>query len=77
MTLHHQLGISYNTAWRMRHKLTQVIMERDSEYPLVGSVQFDDVYLGRERSSGRRGLRPTRPLSWPPSRPTRRATRCT
>ena len=30
MTLHRQLGISYNAAWRMRHKLMQVMMERDN-----------------------------------------------
>ncbi len=29
MKLHRHLGISYNAAWRMKHKLMQVIMERD------------------------------------------------
>ena len=33
MTLHRQLGISYNAAWRMRHKLMQVMMERDRAHP--------------------------------------------
>ena len=32
-TLHRQLGLSYNAAWRMRHKLMQVMMERDREPP--------------------------------------------
>ena len=31
--LHRQLGISYNAAWRMRHKLMQVMMERDRAHP--------------------------------------------
>ena len=55
MTLHRQLGISYNAAWRMRHKLMQVMMERDREHPLGGSVQLDDAYLGGQRSGGKRG----------------------
>ncbi len=55
MTLHRQLGISCNAAWRMRHKLMQVMMERDREHPLGRSVQLDDVYLRGERSRGKRG----------------------
>ena len=51
MKLHRQLGISYNAAWRMRHKLMQVMMERDREHPLGGFVQLDDAYLG----GGKRG----------------------
>ena len=31
MALHRQLGISYNAAWRMKHKLMQAMMERDHE----------------------------------------------
>ena len=34
MKLHRHLGISYNAAWRIRHKLMQVMMERDREHPL-------------------------------------------
>ena len=55
MKLHRQLGISYNAAWRMRHKLMQVMMERDREHPLGGIVELDDAYLGGERSGGKRG----------------------
>ena len=53
--LHRHLGISYNAAWRIRHKLMQVMMERDREHPLGGSIQLDDAYLGGERSGGKRG----------------------
>ena len=55
MKLHRQLGISYNAAWRMRHKLMQVMMERDRAHPLGGIVELDDAYLGGERSGGKRG----------------------
>ena len=33
----------------------QVMMERDREHPLGGSIQLDDAYLGGERSGGKRG----------------------
>ena len=55
MNLHRQLAISYNAAWRMKHKLMQVMMERDNSWPLTGHVQVDDAYWGGERHGGRRG----------------------
>ena len=55
MKLHRQLGISYKAAWRMRHKLMQVRMERDREHVLGGFIQLDDAYLGGERSGSMRG----------------------
>ena len=77
MKLHRLLGISYNAAWRMRHKLMQVMMERDRTHPLAGLVQLDDAYLGASEAGASAGAaRRTRPLSWPPSRPTMRDTRC-
>ena len=39
----------------MRHKLMQVMMERDRDHPLGGFVELDDAYLGGERSGGKRG----------------------
>ena len=58
MKLHRHLGISYNAAWRRRHKLMQVMMERDREHPLSGSIELDDAYFGGERSGGKRGPGP-------------------
>ncbi len=55
LNLHRQLGISYNAAWRMKHKLMQVMMERDNSWLLTGHVQVDDAYWGGERHGGRRG----------------------
>ena len=55
MKLHRHLGISYNTAWRLRHKLMQVMMERNCAHLLDGRVELDDAYLGGERSGGKRG----------------------
>lgn len=55
LNLHRQLGISYNAAWRMKHKLMQVMMQRDNSWLLSGHVQLDDAYWGGERHGGRRG----------------------
>ncbi len=55
MTLHRQLGISCNAAWRMRHAALQEMMERDREHVLGGFIQLDDACLGGERSGGKRG----------------------
>ena len=38
--LHRHLGVSYNAAWRMRHKLMQVMMERDREFPVARGFAF-------------------------------------
>ena len=37
------LGISYRAAFRMRHKLMKVMMERDRQFPLTGWVELDDA----------------------------------
>ncbi len=55
MEMMRQLGISYNAAWRMRHKLMQVMYERDEGRKLKGNIELDDSYLGGERSGARRG----------------------
>lgn len=55
MELHRHLGISYNAAWRMKHKLMQVMLERDNDQRLSGYIELDDAYLGGERSGGKVG----------------------
>lgn len=55
MDLKRQLGVSYNTAWLLKHKLMQTMRERDDSQPLRGIVEVDDAYLGGETSGGKRG----------------------
>ena len=55
MDLKRQLGVSYNTAWMVKHKLMQAMRERDDSRPLQGTVERDDAYLGREARGGKRG----------------------
>ena len=55
LALKRQTGVSYNTAWSMKHKIMQVMKERDDSKPLSGIIQLDDVYWGGERRGGKRG----------------------
>jgi len=50
-----RLGVTQTTAWVVKHKLAQVMMERNAGKPLTGRVEIDDAYLGGERSGGKRG----------------------
>jgi len=44
------LGVSYKAAWRIKHKLMQVMDERESDRVLGERVELDDAYLGGVRS---------------------------
>jgi transposase-like protein len=55
LNLARQLGVSYNTAWSLKHKLMQVMLERERQQPLSGRIELDDVYWGGERRGGKRG----------------------
>ncbi|AKS23120.1 MAG: Transposase [Leptospirillum sp. Group II 'C75'] len=55
LELKRQLGVCYNTAWLLKHKVLQVMKERDDALPLSGPVQIDDAYWGGERRGGKRG----------------------
>ena len=55
LELKRRLGVSYNTAWKVHHKLAQVMMDRDRLKLLDGRVEMDDAYLGGERNGGKRG----------------------
>jgi hypothetical protein len=45
-----RLGVTQTTAWTMKHKLAQVMLERNGAKRLNGDVQMDDAYLGGARS---------------------------
>ena len=55
LELKRQLGVNYVTAWSIKHKLMQVMKERDDSRPLAGIIQMDDAYWGGERRGGKRG----------------------
>ena len=43
------------TVWKMKHKLKQVMLERDATKRLTGPVEIDEACLGGLRSGGKRG----------------------
>ena len=54
LELKRHLGVRYKTAWLMKHKLLQVMVEREDSRQLDGRVEIDDAYLGGE-APGKRG----------------------
>jgi len=40
---------------KIKHKLKQVMLERDATKQLTGRVELDDAYVGGERSGGKQG----------------------
>jgi ribosomal protein L37AE/L43A len=55
LALKRQLGVAYKTAWLIKHKLMDVMADRESRRVLTGRVEIDDAYLGGERSGGKVG----------------------
>jgi len=46
LSLKRHLGVSYRTAWRIKHKLLETMAERESRRVLTGMVLADDANLG-------------------------------
>mgnify|MGYP001180644419 FL=1 len=55
LELHRQVGVSYPTAWLMKHKLLEVMRQREGSRQLTGRLEIDDAYLGGQRSGGKAG----------------------
>ncbi|MBA4178759.1 MAG: hypothetical protein C0505_19715 [Leptothrix sp. (in: Bacteria)] len=50
-----QLGVSYPTAWLLRHKIMEVMPAREQRRRLAARVESDDAYLGGEARGGKAG----------------------
>ena len=48
------LGIPYDRAWRICHKIRASMKERDASYRLAGFMEMDESYFGAKKS-GKRG----------------------
>ena len=55
LSLKRQLGVSYPTAWLVKHKLMAVMAEVEDDRQLDGRIELDDAVLGGERP-GHRGI---------------------
>ena len=52
LELKRHVGVSWPTAWMMKHKILQVMFEREDSRRLTGRVEIDDAYLGGEHHLG-------------------------
>jgi DNA-directed RNA polymerase subunit RPC12/RpoP/transposase-like protein len=55
LELGRQVGISQKAAWSVKHKLMQVMLEREQGRILSGRVEADDAYMGGEAHGGKVG----------------------
>jgi ribosomal protein L37AE/L43A len=55
LELMRQLGVSYRTAWLLKHKIMEAMRVREQPRELDGRVEMDDAYLGGERTGGKVG----------------------
>lgn len=55
LELRRQLGVCYRTAWLLKHKLIEVMCQREANRVLEGRVEMDDAYLGGQRTGGKVG----------------------
>ena len=67
LELSRQLSVSYNTAWKVKHKLMQVMKERDDTRPL-GAGYSSMMRIGAGSAAGEKlgEARQARRRSWPP-----------
>ncbi len=55
LSLKRHLGVCYRSAWRVKHKLLEAMVERESGRVLTGVVLADDAVVGGKHSGGKRG----------------------
>ena len=55
LELKRQLGVCYETAWAIKQKLMEVMLEREEKIVLSGRIEVDDAYVGGEHHEGKRG----------------------
>jgi len=52
--LEREIGVTYKTAWRMFHRIREMLMTDDGD-PLGGEVEVDETYVGGKRRGSSRG----------------------
>ena len=50
LELARQLEVKWDTAWTIKQKLKEVMLQRNSIYKLAGDIQVDDAYQGGEKA---------------------------
>ena len=55
LALKGKIGVAYQTAWTMCHKIRHAMGGRDSSYALSGVVELDEAFFGAPTEGGKRG----------------------
>ena len=55
LELKRQLGLSYRSAWLMKHKILEAMRLAELDRELDGRIEIDDAYFGGEFSGGKTG----------------------
>jgi len=55
LTLAKRIGVAYNTAWTMCHKIRHAMGSREREYEMTGIVEMDEAFFGAPTEGGKRG----------------------
>lgn len=51
-----ELGVAYDTAWTISHKIRNAMKERDEDYQLCGFIELDEGFFGSpSEGEGKRG----------------------
>ena len=50
LELSRQLDVKWDTAWLIKQKLMEVMLQRNATYKLSGNIQVDDAYQGGEKA---------------------------
>ena len=46
-----ELDVAYNTAWKLKHKILQLMRERNVQAQLFGRIEIDHTTIGGEHLS--------------------------
>jgi transposase-like protein len=57
LELSRQIGVKWDTAWRLRQKLASVMSEVEARRTFKGRIEMDDAVLGGEKSEAEGGKR--------------------
>ena len=57
LELSRQIGVKWDTAWRLRQKLASVMAEVEARRSFKGRIEMDDAVLGGEKSEAEGGKR--------------------
>jgi hypothetical protein len=50
-----QIGVSYPTSWKIKHKLMEAMKDRDGQYFFGGIIHVDDAYFRGELNGAKAG----------------------